>query len=385
MKPKCVTTPLSGALSHILALVDDSDSNVPGIVTRASRVWKATGPETDTSTGYYKNLVPNSEAGEEVNNPFHSPTSFREVYHLAEGTSHEPQPVIGRTSALSNDSGMSRRSIFHGVGKSLYGIRDYADFTSALAQLVQGLESIHLAGFVHLNISPGNCLLYEGQLKISDLEYARKYISQGENITPLTPGTPGFMAVEYQRGQYMFQTGGGCKANLDLYSRKTPSTLHFQFNFLHDLESVIWIYLWLLLETVPGSFTKIEEDAHRDDILRLRHKLFDGSLEGSGDRFGFIHSLSQDDNIRFDEVWDTLSPIYGDDSALLIGLNSFLHLANCYAEVESLPRQSALPGSMNWAPTCFVHRYYAELCALFLHIHERVKTTIYERFSIHRE
>ncbi len=49
-----------------------------------------------------------------------------------------------------------------------------------------GLAYLRLAGFVHRDISPGNCLIYEGQMKISDLEYARKYISQGKNITPLT-------------------------------------------------------------------------------------------------------------------------------------------------------------------------------------------------------
>ncbi|KAF8909114.1 hypothetical protein CPB85DRAFT_760605 [Mucidula mucida] len=132
MKSNSVLTLRRGALSHILAL---SDSHV---VTRASRVWKATGLDFDTTTGHYEGFLPHSEAGEDVNDPFHPPTTFREVYHLAEGTSQEPQRTSEANHELSKDSGMSRRSIFHGVEKSLYDIRDYADFTSALAQLVQG-------------------------------------------------------------------------------------------------------------------------------------------------------------------------------------------------------------------------------------------------------
>ncbi len=45
---------------------------------------------------------------------------------------------------------------------------------------------MRLVGFVHRDISPGNCLMYERQIKISDLEYARRYESQGKGLAPLT-------------------------------------------------------------------------------------------------------------------------------------------------------------------------------------------------------
>ncbi|KAF8891896.1 hypothetical protein CPB85DRAFT_248297 [Mucidula mucida] len=146
-----------------------------------------------------------------------------------------PKPKTNKAYVYPHKARIHRQVIFLEVCETLYKVFSYSKFALGLAQLVHGLAYLRLAGFVHRDISPGNCLIYEGQMKISDLEYARKYISQGKNITPLT-GTPGFMAVEYQRGQYMFQVGGGRKANLDLYSRKTPSTIRFQFNFLHDLE-----------------------------------------------------------------------------------------------------------------------------------------------------
>ncbi len=47
---------------------------------------------------------------------------------------------------------------------------------------------MRLAGFIHRDISPGNCLLYmkDRHIKISDLEYARRYDSQGKSALPLT-------------------------------------------------------------------------------------------------------------------------------------------------------------------------------------------------------
>ncbi len=49
---------------------------------------------------------------------------------------------------------------------------------------------MRLAGFVHRDISPGNCLIYKGQTKISDLEYARTYAAPGIGTAPLTVRFP---------------------------------------------------------------------------------------------------------------------------------------------------------------------------------------------------
>lgn len=40
---------------------------------------------------------------------------------------------------------------------------------------------MHMAGFVHRDISGGNCLWYNGQGKISDLEYAKLYEQLSEH------------------------------------------------------------------------------------------------------------------------------------------------------------------------------------------------------------
>lgn len=49
---------------------------------------------------------------------------------------------------------------------------------------------MRLAGFVHRDISPGNCMLYRNngtiQIKISDLEYSRLYEDRSHQPSPIT-------------------------------------------------------------------------------------------------------------------------------------------------------------------------------------------------------
>ncbi|KAF8870936.1 hypothetical protein CPB85DRAFT_1423462 [Mucidula mucida] len=105
-----------------------------------------------------------------------------------------------------------RRIVFAEECQTLYTMKNYGDFALGLAQLVYGLDYMRLAGFIHRDISPGNCLMYmeERHIKISDLEYARRYDSQCQSILPLT-GTPGFMAVEYQAMEHYFPPDSAAK------------------------------------------------------------------------------------------------------------------------------------------------------------------------------
>ncbi|KAF8891895.1 hypothetical protein CPB85DRAFT_1331961, partial [Mucidula mucida] len=121
--------------------------------------------------------------------------------------------VDGNTPTLKRADGEAyphkkrthRRIVFAELCHTLYRVSTYAAFTKGLAQLVYGLEYMRLAGFVHRDISPGNCLIFEGQTKISDLEYTRPYAAPGHGAAPLPYGTPGFMAVEYQMQKHEFK------------------------------------------------------------------------------------------------------------------------------------------------------------------------------------
>ncbi|KAF8891901.1 hypothetical protein CPB85DRAFT_1440947 [Mucidula mucida] len=133
-------------------------------------------------------------------------------------------------------------------GKSLYDIRDYADFTFALTQLVQGLERVHLAGFIHYAISPGNCLLSRTKRRFLTLNLLALIMLlrvQAIALSPFTGTPPVFMAVEYQVGQHLFEPllpfnfKGRTRPGMPEPPAKKNKAPWFRFNFLHDLESVL--------------------------------------------------------------------------------------------------------------------------------------------------
>ena len=92
-------------------------------------------------------------------------------------------------------------------------------------------------GYVHQDISPGNIIFYEGRAKLSDLEFAKKYMSGALSDVRTVSQPPSnilfflllfwlrvptnFMAVEVESGAYMNQADG-----------------NFSHNPLHDLESL---------------------------------------------------------------------------------------------------------------------------------------------------
>ncbi|KAF8909069.1 hypothetical protein CPB85DRAFT_1414454 [Mucidula mucida] len=175
---------------------------------------------------------------------------------------------------------------------------------------------MRLAGFVHRDISPGNCLMYERQIKISDLEYARRYESQGKGLAPLT-GTPGFMAIEYQRSRHLFLGKAedrdvlqDLEADYDLTMSDAPDSW-FQYNFLHDLEAVVWLYTWHLLDTLPDCLRADDITKLRKGIKRLRDELFDGSLTGSPGRIEFITDLARDVKSSYEAATDMLKEFTG--------------------------------------------------------------------------
>ncbi|KAF8909078.1 hypothetical protein CPB85DRAFT_759526 [Mucidula mucida] len=235
-----------------------------------------------------------------------------------------------------------RRIVFAEECQSLYTVDDYGDFTLGLAQLVYGLDYMRLAGFIHRDISPGNCLLYmkDRHIKISDLEYARRYDSQCQSALPLT-GTPGFMAVEYQALKHHFLEGSGAPGKK--YSVRDPNEDEieaeqqewFQFNFLHDLESVLWILLSHLLTTVPDCLhAGIEGIVERHTaVLKLYNDLFDGSLTGSAERRDFIWDIKEKRMTGFLKAKRVLAALY---DKLLHGSRSYGSICRCRADFSAL-------------------------------------------------
>ncbi|KAJ7761584.1 hypothetical protein DFH07DRAFT_705465, partial [Mycena maculata] len=94
---------------------------------------------------------------------------------------------------------------------------------------------MRLAGFVHRDISGGNCLWYGplNQAKISDLEYAKRF-SEFSGHDPRTFGTPAFMAVEYQMRRHYFVPRPG----FSLLKPLGFPPKFFTFNYYHEVDSV---------------------------------------------------------------------------------------------------------------------------------------------------
>ncbi|KAI0093407.1 hypothetical protein BDY19DRAFT_1064761 [Irpex rosettiformis] len=148
---------------------------------------------------------------------------------------------------------------------------------SALYSVTFGLLFMHDCGpgWVHRDISTGNILLFPGKniAKLSDLEYAKRL----DDVTKhaIRTGTMNFIAVEVDKGMYMFTEDPKAKdeAEIDMDDMADeiegflasagviPSTSvdeeisslefadeePFFYNPLHDLESIWWIAVYFVV------------------------------------------------------------------------------------------------------------------------------------------
>ncbi|KAI0044913.1 hypothetical protein FA95DRAFT_1496309, partial [Auriscalpium vulgare] len=126
------------------------------------------------------------------------------------------------------------RTVFKETCESVYEIKDFRSLVSCLADIVKALNLMRLAGYVHRDVSAGNCLWLPaagnepGRGILADLEYARPYATPTDN----RQGTPAFMATEYQTREYFFLP------DLEDEDISSAKRVEFIFNFYHDLESV---------------------------------------------------------------------------------------------------------------------------------------------------
>ncbi|KAF8907492.1 hypothetical protein CPB85DRAFT_1254269 [Mucidula mucida] len=284
-----------------------------------------------------------------------------------------------------------RRIVFKDCCMTLYDVANNCIvYTEAMLDLLEGLNCLRLAGFVHRDISPGNCLVLNTsggiQVKISDLEYARRYDVDSSQLAPLT-GTPGFMAVEYQKRRHRFlPDDNGPKTPppqfqalsfRNLKARALPDTpllpdeldtrapKWFRFNFLHDVESVLWLYCWLLFNTIPKS---IEGSVSTEDLNRLvdyKELLFRPSLVPTNERFSFVAQQAEYRTAR-----GVLDPIYTQvpyGASLIKGLKVFEDLVGFYSTVEA-SEPIATTASFMWGRKEFLPDFYLQLQIRFMKV-----------------
>lgn len=157
-----------------------------------------------------------------------------------------------------------------------------------------GLRVLHSLGWVHRDISSGNILVVNGEVKISDLEYAKlvtesslhgirtvccSLISFEHNAHDVFQGTIYFMSIEVDAHKYLhlpLTPPTPVDAPPDLFTHferltkgRNPSSMNatvpkkvsvledlktnearivpFRYNPLHDMESLFWLALFLLV------------------------------------------------------------------------------------------------------------------------------------------
>ncbi|KAJ3552022.1 hypothetical protein NM688_g4376 [Phlebia brevispora] len=187
-------------------------------------------------------------------------------------------PVTCRADPMDKESAGQPRYIHHRIiykdlCRSLHSETSVVQFFQHLGQITRALQTMHLAGWVHRDVSPANILVKDdGTALLADLEYAKRIGVGSEGKT----GTPGFLALEAEVGRYRFpppknpppqpssskytlmERLRGMKdgkpiadeiAKPDLFYREEDGEdlPAVRYNPLHDLESVWWIAVYFVV------------------------------------------------------------------------------------------------------------------------------------------
>ncbi|EFI27001.1 other/FunK1 protein kinase [Coprinopsis cinerea okayama7 len=157
----------------------------------------------------------------------------------------------------------------------LYDICTLGEAIDILKQCLTAMRLMYCAGWIHRDISVGNILAIRPgpeapwEMKLSDLEYARRFldpeIPKGEK--PI--GTPFFMACELQARVPLIPEEDDptidSEEDDDLPEPLRPVSHSYQ----HDLESIWWIILWLVTARLRAGHSRAWSDTffkHSRDI-----------------------------------------------------------------------------------------------------------------------
>ncbi|KAG2008875.1 other/FunK1 protein kinase [Coprinopsis cinerea AmutBmut pab1-1] len=165
------------------------------------------------------------------------------------------------------------RFVFHHVYTPLLHIRTMGDAMDILKGCVLVLRLMFCAGWVHRDLSPGNILAARvspdgpWQVKLSDLEYAKRFPS--DNPPGATPKTASHNYMAYEVSTQKKIVSEEEEVELECESGEEESSIVKEFavastpvdhNYQHDLESIWWISLWL------GS-ARVDMDLPRDKFV----------------------------------------------------------------------------------------------------------------------
>ncbi|KAF7776856.1 hypothetical protein Agabi119p4_5249 [Agaricus bisporus var. burnettii] len=233
--------------------------------------------------GYKRNLTPNDAGGsaQVVDSHIKKATLVKDQ-NLLEGstqinrhsrisgsalTEAAQSPLIANTRLYAVKR--QYRLVYSEVGEPLDCAKSLHTAFNAVLDTYVALVLMYLAGWMHRDISAGNIIMVERgsdlfKGKLSDLEYAKEFRDVKGSPDPKT-GTPFFMPIEIHAGVGFIRKRGlttkipddmdifenPCEVpkDLEVTSSCTPRSPP-RYQFQHDLESLWWVALWILIYQV---------------------------------------------------------------------------------------------------------------------------------------
>ncbi|KAJ3995073.1 hypothetical protein F5050DRAFT_1830616 [Lentinula boryana] len=242
------------------------------------------------------------------------------------------------------------RIVFSERATTLYDEKNLGNVLGALADVTEALQWIHKSNWVHRDISCGNVYWYgcksagiedRSRGLLGDLEFAKARIPGFPH--EIRTGTFNFMASEVIAGNYLFLPRTGFSMFSGFNLRQDPARLlaidsltpissitplPFNFNPLHDMESIWWILVYILYFNDDGENGADAELANKraakaqllfaqDGLIYQERQLF---LEAS------LHLTVQQ---------SCLSLSFGPIFALARAMGTILYAAYCDSEAKS--------------------------------------------------
>ncbi|CAE6413090.1 unnamed protein product [Rhizoctonia solani] len=177
--------------------------------------------------------------------------------------------VLGETY-LSKNARQHYRMVVKEIGDPVHSLRNFTDIFTAIQGGWKGLHAIHRSKRVHRDVSGGNILLVPASKAlpkrgvIMDLEYAKKIDDMSAHHDVRT-GTEAFMATEVAHMKHLRlgdvrrtrRSGSLPSEDSDLEQEDNtalvPALPPFRHNPLHDMESIWWLCIWVMLRLVPSD------------------------------------------------------------------------------------------------------------------------------------
>ncbi|KAJ7201727.1 hypothetical protein C8J57DRAFT_1154475 [Mycena rebaudengoi] len=174
------------------------------------------------------------------------------------------------------------RIVFQEVGKPIYELESLLEVTQALTGAIRALKFLHDLGLVHRDVTPANILLVDGTGKLSDLEYLKPFkhelqdtvsdlcVGPEDSVVVMAEAKTGireFLPVEVQLNRYMF-TPAIHADRMGNVSDVEPITTPFYTLPLHDLESIFWILVWIVVHRQPQPSDTVHcTHSHRTTLV----------------------------------------------------------------------------------------------------------------------